>query len=298
MGWYVVHMTTSHETDEYVVVSGASTGLGAATARELARRGYHVLAGVRRELDGERLRESGVEPVILDVTSAADIARLAQRIDGSGKPLRAVVNNAGLAANAPVETLPLETWRRVFEVNVFGVVGLTQGLLPALHRSKGRVVNISSIGGRVSMPAFGAYSGSKFAVEAISDALRQELAPHGVQVVVVQPGGMRTEMGSRGTTAAKELLDRMTSEQRHRYGASMDAFLGYAATLDRTVITAEHAAQTIGKAVTARHPRTRYTIGRDTALLTRLVRFLPDPALDRLIARTLRAGQATTQAPA
>ncbi|MTV27880.1 SDR family NAD(P)-dependent oxidoreductase [Nitriliruptoraceae bacterium ZYF776] len=276
------------ETTELVVVSGASTGLGAATTRALAAQGLHVLAGVRREQDGERVRQPGVEPVIVDVTRAEDIARLAARVDASGQPLRAVVNNAGLAANAPVETLPLEDWRAVFEVNVFGAVALTQALLPALHRSRGRVVNVTSIGGKVAMPAFGAYSGSKFALEAISDALRQELAPHGVQVVIVEPGGMRTEMGSRGAAAAKAQLARMTPQQRRRYGDTMRAFLGYAAALDRDGLAADEAAGTVVTAVTAARPRTRYTIGREAALLSRLVRFVPDRSLDRMIARTLR----------
>jgi len=275
------------------VVSGASTGLGAASARALAARGLHVLAGVRREEDGEQFRGSGIEPVLLDVTSPEHLARLAERIAAGGAPLRALVNNAGLAANAPVETLPLPDWRAVFEVNVFGAVALTQALLPALHRSGGRVVNITSIGGKVAMPAFGAYSGSKFALEAISDSLRQELAPLGVPVVVVEPGGMRTEMGARGTAAARAQLERMTPEQRARYGGTMAAFLGYAAALDRGGMTPDEAARTVALAVTAPRPRTRYTIGREAAFLSRLVRILPDRVIDRMIARTLR-GQAAT----
>jgi len=275
------------------VVSGASTGLGAASARALAARGLHVLAGVRREEDGEQFRGSGIEPVLLDVTSPEHLARLAERIAAGGAPLRALVNNAGLAANAPVETLPLPDWRAVFEVNVFGAVALTQALLPALHRSGGRVVNITSIGGKVAMPAFGAYSGSKFALEAISDSLRQELAPLGVPVVVVEPGGMRTEMGARGTAAARAQLERMTPEQRARYGGTMAAFLGYAAALDRGGMTPDEAARTVALAVTAPRPRTRYTIGRESAFLSRLVRILPDRVIDRMIARTLR-GQAAT----
>jgi NAD(P)-dependent dehydrogenase (short-subunit alcohol dehydrogenase family) len=286
-------MTTSDESRGVVVVSGASTGLGSATARELANRGYRVLAGVRRGLDGEKFRGSAVEPVLLDVTKPEDLARLAGRVDADGAPLRAVVNNAGLAANAPVETLPLADWRAVFEVNVFGAVALTQALLPALHRSRGRVVNITSVGGKVAMPAFGAYSGSKFALEAISDSLRQELAPHGVPVVIVEPGAMRTQMGARGTAAAKTQLDRMTIEQRERYGGTMAAFLGYAAALDRTGTTPADAARTVTRAVMAPRPRTRYTIGRDAALLSRLIRVLPDRVLDRLIARTLHGQSAT-----
>ncbi|GGH45856.1 short-chain dehydrogenase/reductase [Microbacterium album] len=244
---------------------------------------------MRREQDGERLDQARIEPVILDINRGEDIARLAARVDSSGKRLHAIVNNAGMAANAPVETLPLDDWRAVFDVNVFGAVALTQALLPALRRDRGRVVNISSIGGKVAMPAFGAYSGSKFALEAISDALRQEVAPHGVQVVIVEPGGMRTEMGARGTAAAKAQLERMTPQQREAYSGTMRAFLGYAAALDHTGLTADKAARTVASAITTPRPRTRYTIGREAAFLSRLVRFTPDRVLDRMIAQTLRS---------
>lgn len=281
-------MTLSHETVELAVVSGASSGMGAATAIELARRGFHVLAGVRKPEDGAALLTAGAEPIILDLTEPETVTALAQRIEADGRALRVLVNNAGIAANAPVETLPLETWRRMFEVNVLGQIALTQALLPALHRSKGRIVNISSTGGKIAMPAYGAYSGSKFAIEAVSDALRQELAPHGVQVVIIEPGGVRTSMGDRGAATAKELLAQMTPEQRERYGALMAAFLSHSATFAAEGVSAEQAAQVIATAATDPHPKTRYTIGRDAALLTRLARILPARTMDRAIARTLR----------
>lgn len=286
----------SHESADLVVVTGASTGLGAATARALADRGYHVLAGVRSNADADRIRHDRVEPVTLDVTRGDDIARLVARIDASGERLRALVNNAGLAANAPVETLPLDDWRAVFEVNVFGTVSMTQALLPALRRDSGRVVNISSIGGKIAMPAFGAYSASKFALEAMSDSLRQELARQGVAVVVIEPGGMRTEMGARGTAAAARQRDRMTTEQRALYDDTMSAFLRYAETLDRTGLAADEAARTVVNAVSAPRPRTRYTIGREAAVLSRLLRVVTDRTLDRMIATTLRAPSRGIQA--
>src|SRR5688500_8990215 len=168
-------MTTSYEG--LMLISGTSTGMGAATARELARRGYHVLAGVRRERDAEALRAPGLEPVLLDVTDPGQIEAVVRRIaaDPAGRPLRAVINNAGIAINAPVELLPMDEWRRQFDVNFFGHVAVTKAVLPALHASSGRVVNISSVGGKVAMPTYGAYAGAKFAMEAMSDALRREL---------------------------------------------------------------------------------------------------------------------------
>jgi len=284
----VSHMTTSHE--ELVLISGASTGMGAATARELARRGYHVLAGVRRESDADALRGPGLEPVILDITDPGHIEAVARRIAGdpARRPLRAVINNAGIAINAPVELLSMAEWRRQFEVNFFGHVAVTQAVLPALHASSGRVVNISSLGGKVAMPTYGAYAGAKFAMEAMSDALRRELAPHGVQVVVVEPGGVRTEMTSRGVERMNETIAALSPQQRGRYGGLLRAVISHATAFTKSGQPAETAGRIIADAATVRRPRARYTIGRDAAVLTRLSRVLPDRVLDRLLAADLR----------
>jgi NAD(P)-dependent dehydrogenase (short-subunit alcohol dehydrogenase family) len=157
-------MTTSSEIQELVIVTGASTGMGAATARELARRGFHVLAGVRRDSDGEALRAAGIEPVILDITNQQHIAALVARIDGDPqrRPLRALVNNAGIPGAGPIEVTPLDEWRRIFEVNLFGHIAVTQALLPALVRCKGRVVNISSVNGKLSMAGYGPYASTRW----------------------------------------------------------------------------------------------------------------------------------------
>lgn len=277
----VVKMTTSSET---VVVTGASTGIGAASARELARRGFHVLAGVRREQDADALRAPGIEPVILDITRPEHIAELAARVDSA----RALVNNAAISVNAPVEALPLDEWRRTFEVNLFGHVAVTQALLPALLRHRGRVVNISSVGGRIAMATYGAYAGAKFALEAVSDALRRELAPLGVQVVVIEPGGVRTEMGDRGIATTSRLAADMSPDHQRRYGRLVRAIISQTAAGTGNGVTAAEAARVIAKAVTAGKPRTRYTIGRDAAVITRLARVLPDRMLDRVLAAGLR----------
>ncbi|MFJ7217813.1 SDR family oxidoreductase [Amycolatopsis sp. NPDC098790] len=285
-------------------MTGASTGMGAATARELARRGFHVLAGVRREADGKALLADGIEPVILDITDQDHIAALVARIDGDRRALRAVVNNAGLPCAGPIEVVPLAEWRRLFEVNVFGHVALTQALLPALVRSKGRIVNISSLNGKVSMAGYGAYASSKFALEAVSDALRNELAPHGVQVVVVEPGGVKTEMAGLGLTSLNHLSARMTPEQNARYGALTQALPSHVAAFTKAGVTADIAARTIAKAATDRKPRTRYTIGAMTAFLIRASRFLPDRVLDRMTNSDLRkhypagSGRSTVVRPA
>jgi NAD(P)-dependent dehydrogenase (short-subunit alcohol dehydrogenase family) len=281
-------MTLSPELG-LAVVTGASTGIGAATARELARRGFHVLAGVRRERDAEAIRRSGVEPLIIDVTRPEHIEALAARVSGDpqGRPMRALVNNAGIGVNVPVEAYPIDAWRRLFEVNLFGHVAVTQALLPALIPAKGRIVNISSVGGRIAMATYGPYAATKFALEAVSDSLRRELAPTGVQVVVVEPGAVLTEMLGRASAPAPEVVSAMTPDQRQRYGALVQAVATQAASSAESGVTADAAATVIAKAVTARRPRTRYTVGREAALLS-LVRVLPDRLLDRMLAAALR----------
>ncbi len=271
-----------------MVVTGASTGLGLATARALAARGYHVLAGVRREADASAIRAEGISPVILDITRPSDVASLASQVAASEFPLRALINNAGISVNAPVETLPLDEWRRLFDVNLFGQVAVTQALLPFLHASSGRIVNISSVGGKVAMATYGPYAGTKFALEAVSDALRRELAPHGVDVVVVEPGAVRTEMGSRGAATATGLAAKMSAEHQRRYGGLVEAVVAHSLRFTRAGMPAEKAGGIVADAATIRRPRTRYTIGRDAGFLTRLVRVLPDRLLDRVTAATLR----------
>ena len=273
---------------ELVVVTGTSTGMGAATARELARKGFHVLAGVRRQADADKIRADGVEPCILDITVDSDIAAIADRVTGDARPLRALINNAGVAINAPVEALPIAEWRRQFEVNLFGQIAMTQALLPALLSSSGTVVNISSVGGKFALPTYGAYAGSKFALEAVSDALRREVGGAGVKVVVVEPGAVKTEMAERGIATAQGLQADMTEGQVARYGDLTAAVAAQARSFNETGVSAEHAAKVIATAATASHPRIRYTVGRDAAILVRVIRVVPDRMLDRIIRVNLR----------
>jgi NAD(P)-dependent dehydrogenase (short-subunit alcohol dehydrogenase family) len=283
-------MTASPEIQQIAIVTGSSTGIGAATARELARRGFHVLAGVRRDRDADAIRGPGIEPVIVDVTNPDHIQALATRVQGDqqGRPVRALVNNAGIQLNVPVEAFAIDEWRRMFEVNLFGQVAVTQALLPALIHNKGRVVNISSVGGKVAMAAYGPYAATKFALEAVSDSLRREMVPLGVGVIVVEPGAVRTEMLDRAIATGRELVSAMTPEQSQRYGPLVQAVNTQAVSSTKSGLPPEAAAKVIAKAITARKPRTRYTVGRDAALLTRVARFLPDRTLDRVIAAALR----------
>ena len=271
------------------VITGASTGIGAATARDLAGRGFHVLAGVRRGRDADAIRGPGIEPLIIDVTHPEHIEALAARVDGDpqGRTLRALVNNAAIQANVPVEAFAVSEWRHMFEVNLFGHIAVTQALLPALIAGKGRVINISSVGGKVAMATYGPYAATKFALEAVSDSLRRELGPVGVDVVVIEPGAIRTEMLGRAIATADEPLSRMTREQHRRYGTLVHAVNAQAVASTKSGLPAQAAATVIAKAITARRPRTRYTVGREAALI-RLVQFLPDRTVDRILAAALR----------
>jgi NAD(P)-dependent dehydrogenase (short-subunit alcohol dehydrogenase family) len=284
-------MATPNRPDrrQLVVVTGASTGMGAATARELVRRGYHVLAGVRRDVDGDALRADGIEPVILDITDAAAVTAIAARVtnDPLHRPLRALINNAGVAINAPVETLPLAEWRKLFEVNLFGHIAMAQALLPALLRNSGTIVNISSVGGKFAMATYGPYAASKFALEAASDALRREVAPLGVKVVVVEPGAVKTGMAEDAVASAQRNTAGMTTDQHDRYADLTAAISAQQLSATSKGVPAERAAQVIATAATAANPRTRYTTGSEAALLW-LTRLAPDRLLDRVLRLALR----------
>ena len=293
-------MPGSNEPDrqQFVLVTGASTGMGAATARELAGRGYHVLAGVRRDVDADALRADGIEPHILDITGESDVAAIARRVadDPLRRPLRALINNAAISVNAPVEILPMAEWRHLFEVNLFGHIAMTQALLPALLHSSGTVVNISSVGGKFAMATYGAYAGSKFALEAASDSLRREVAPFGVKVVVVEPGAVKTKMAERGVATSDRLNANMTTDQLNRY-ADLTAAISQARSFTKDGVSAEQAAKVIARAATASNPRTRYTVGSDAAILVRLTRVASDRFLDRMLRLALRPHYVTNPQP-
>ncbi len=281
-------MTTSTKAEEIVIITGASSGIGEATARELARLGFYVLAGVRRDQDADAIRGQSIEPLVLDITNPGHVNALAARVreDPEGRAVRALINNAGVGVNAPFEVFPIDEWRRLFEVNFFGHIMMTQALLPALIRSKGRVINISSVGGKIAMATYGPYAGTKFALEAVSDSLRREIAGLGVKVIVVEPAAVQTQIGAQAIATAHRIAATMTPEQDQRYGALVHAVTGQAASAMESGVSADVAAQVLAKAVTARKPRTRYTIGREGALLP-LLTMMPDRMLDRVLAAAL-----------
>jgi NAD(P)-dependent dehydrogenase (short-subunit alcohol dehydrogenase family) len=269
-----------------VLLTGASSGIGRACAERLGRAGWRVLAGARRDGDLDALASlEGVEPLRLDVTSQADIGAAAT---AAGASLDALVNNAGVAVTGAAEVLPLEAWREQMEVNLLGQVAMTRAVLPAVLRARGRIVNISSIGGRVALPLFGPYAASKFALEAFGDSLRRELRGHGVEVVAVEPGPIATPIWGKGLAAADGHLAAMSEEQHRRYGRLIAAVRREA---ERNGVKGLHpaaVAATVEGALTASRPRTRYVVGREARVQAVLARLLPDRAMDALVGRALR----------
>ena len=203
-----------------MVITGASTGIGAACATHLRGLGFRIFGGVRKPEDAERLRSAGAEPLTIDVTDADSIRSAASQLGDA--PLAGLVNNAGVAVAGPVEFVPIEELRHQLEVNVIGQVAVTQAFLPALRRARGRVVNIGSIGGRVALPLLSPYAASKFALEAITDSLRRELRPWGMHVSIVEPGAVATPIWDKSRAANEEVASRMPPESLELYGKLID----------------------------------------------------------------------------
>jgi len=279
-----------------VLVTGASSGIGFATAVRLARRGTIVFAGIRRQVDGEALlRENSgrIKPMLLDVTDDASLQRARTRIESLREfRLDALVNNAGIAVAGPLELLPQSELRRQFDVNFFAPMALTQAFLPLLRESGGRIVNVSSVAGKMAAPYLGAYSASKFALEAASDALRLELRPFGVSVSVIEPGDVRTPIWRRSSAASLQLLDRMTPEERAQYEAMTRAMIVAAQRAERHALAPEPVAAAIERALYARRPKARYLVGAGARLRLAVAR-LPEVVRDPLILAALGMPRST-----
>lgn len=273
-----------------VLITGASTGIGRATALHLDAAGWRVLAGVRKEEDAASLREASSEllqPLMLDVTDAGQIAAAAERIDrevGNGG-LDGLVNNAGIAVPGPLETLPIEDFKRQIEVNLTAQVAVTQAMLPAIRSARGRIVFITSIGGLMAFPMFGAYHAAKFGLEAVGDVFRQELRPWGIKVAVVEPGSIATPIWERGEEEVDAIAGRARDGHERLYGKAIRAYREVAKKTGERGIPPEKVAVKIEYALSVRRPRTRYLVGADARGQALASRVLPDRLLDWVVAR-------------
>jgi NAD(P)-dependent dehydrogenase (short-subunit alcohol dehydrogenase family) len=275
-----------------VVVTGVSSGIGLSTARALLARGYFVFGSVRTDQDEERLSvELGpsFRALRFDVTDAEAVARAAARVREAlgGENLAALVNNAGISRPGPLAYLPVEELSHQLEVNVVGLLQVTQAFLPLLGsrpgapRPRGRIVNVSSNSGRIAYPFLGAYAASKHAVEGLSDALRRELLLYGIDVVLVQPGTTRTAIVEKTAQQMEEFLD-------SDYGPALERMFGKELReRQRSAIPVERVSRVILRAVESPRPRTRYPVPRKWLSGWIVPRLLPDRSLDRLVARHL-----------
>lgn len=271
-----------------IVITGASTGIGAACARYLDGLGFTVWAGVRRKEDGEALARSTsarLRVLLLDVTDPDSITAatrtLTEALPEAG--LAGLVNNAGISVAGPLELLPIAEVRTQFEVNVMGALALTQALLPLLRRARGRIVNISSIAGLAATPFLGAYCSSKFALEAMSDALRLELAPWGIAVALVEPGAIQSQIWQRATMSATRTLGGVAPESLALYAQPLARMQDVMAGAAARAIPAEAVARVVARALTVPSPRARYLVGKDARFRAALKWLLPDSAQDRLL---------------
>ena len=276
-----------------VLVTGTSSGIGRATALLLDAEGYRVFAGVRKEADGRELSQAcsdRLTPVTIDVTDAGHIEsarkQLAEAVGDEG--LVGLVNNAGVGGGGPIEFMPLEELRRTIEINLIGQVAVTQACIPLLRRAKGTIVFIASIGGRVASPFMSPYNTSKFAIEALGESLRHELRPWEIDVTVVEPGSIDTEIWSKGNEQIRERLDEMPEDARRLYGRQITRF---GEVLNETAsrgIPAEKVAEVVHKAISSDNPKHRYLVGTDAKIGARLKGTLPDRTFSKLAARQMK----------
>ncbi|MFZ0041868.1 MAG: SDR family oxidoreductase [Solirubrobacteraceae bacterium] len=263
-----------------VLVTGAGRGIGLATVQRLAAAGWDVIAGVRQAQDGERvaaLAPARITPATLDVTDAEQVAALDDVVAGH---LDAVVNNAGIAVAGPLEGLALADLSRQLEVNVTGQLAVTQAVLPALRASRGRIVFVSSLSGRVANPMMGAYTASKYALEGLADALRMELSPWGVKVVLVEPAQTDTDLWRNADETVDQTVAALSDEHRQLYDKHIKGMRKGVRLSQKMAAPVEGAAAVIEKALTAGRPRARYVVGTPARVQASLLPLTPTPVLD------------------
>ena len=265
-----------------VLVTGASRGIGESIAARLAANGWDVFAGVRSDQDAHKLKGESprIAPVILDVTSPENVAGLGACLP---ERLDAVVNNAGVVVTGPMEAVASAELRRQLEVNVVGQVAVTQAVLSRLRRSHGRIVFVSSLNGRVSFPLLGAYCASKFALEAVADALRMELKPWDIPVVIVEPAQTKTDMWHTADTSMEQMAAAMTAEMRQLYAGHLPGLGKTIARTRKMAVPPEKVAKVVEEALTARRPRARYVVGAAPKLLLSVATNLPTSVRDRVL---------------
>ena len=280
-------------TPKTVMITGASSGIGAACALHLDKLGLRVFAGVRKQSDAESLRARSsplLTPIALDISDTLSVSTAAGAVAGAagGAGLDGLVNNAGVVVAGPVEFLPLPELRRQLEINVVGQVAVTQAFLPLIRQARGRIVNMGSIAGRMTTPFVGAYGASKFALEALTDALRLELAPWSISVSIVEPAAVATPIWEKATKTADAILEALPPEALVLYGEAIQAARERSAQSEKNAIDPLEVARAVEHALMAAKPRTRYLVGRDAKIRAAIAMLVPDRVRDTIVAKAMR----------
>jgi NAD(P)-dependent dehydrogenase (short-subunit alcohol dehydrogenase family) len=278
-------------TQKTIVITGCSSGFGRITTLHMAKLGWRVFATVRKEVDQQALQSTAeklglqdtIRIVLCDITDQQQVAHFCQVVGEDTSRVEVLVNNAGVAYSGPVELLDLDDLRQQFEINVFAHIGVTQTFLPLLKAAKGTIVNMSSVGGLVSLPILGPYSASKFALEALSDSMRVELAPFGVQVVILEPGSSITQLQATGRKQA-EKFDQFRSGP---LGPLLESFDTMWRQVEQKSFAPELIAQTIEKITRTPHPKPRYLVAPHDRQMIFARKFLSDRAWDRQVRKML-----------
>jgi NAD(P)-dependent dehydrogenase (short-subunit alcohol dehydrogenase family) len=281
-------LSQSSTASPAIVITGASTGIGRACALELDRRGFRVFAGVRNEGAARELKSLGsahLTPIMVDVTDTDSITAAAATVSGavSEAGIAGLVNNAGICMPGPLEVVPVAALRRQFEVNVIGPVAVTQAFLPLLRKARGRLVNISSISGGIAASCMGPYAASKFALEAINDAFRQELGRFGIHVASVAPGAIDTPIWNKSLAVSDELCQQAASDVLALYESEMAAARAYAAHSIRSAAPVERVVRAVVHALTDRRPKTHYYLGWSVRFCFKSGRLLSDRVRDWIL---------------
>jgi NAD(P)-dependent dehydrogenase (short-subunit alcohol dehydrogenase family) len=271
-----------------VFITGASTGIGKACALYLDKIGFHVFAGVRKNIDGDALKQESsdrLQTIIIDVIDTASVQAAVSEVTRLTKnQLFGLINNAGIAFGGPLEIVPIQEIKRLLEVNVIGVLAVTKAFLPLLRQSRGRIINMGSSSGLLALPCLSTYSASKFALEAITDSLRVELGPFGISVIIIEAGNIETPIWEKGVVATNKILGDTRPELLRLYQPLIEFSKQIA--LNSPKLAAEKVAKVVSKVLHARKPKGRYIIGTD-ARLFKLVRHVPGLVRDWIILKII-----------
>ncbi len=278
--------------NQFILITGASQGIGKACALYLDNLGFQIFAGVRTKKDANILKKSASKnlmPVFIDITNANSIKSAVDIINKTvkGQGLMGLINNAGVNISGPMEFLPITEIKKQFDINIIGHIKVIQAFLPLLRKVKGRIINIGSIAGQMAAPFIGPYAASKFAMEAITDSLRMELRPWGISVSIIEPGSVATSMWKKTSFVADGITRHLSNEALSYYGSALESAARTREILGTKGILPEIVAKAVEHALISKKPKTRYFVGRDAKFLSIIKKFIPDRISDNVIIKQL-----------